>query len=269
MLTTSQGVVIPTEVAVPVLTAIGVVPLAIGGIVYLARRTSSGRADAARWGAAACAVWIAWLVAVVALARAGILFGADAGRWVPLWVLITWAIPIVVVPALARRSGDLLRGLGARVPLTLLTLFETGRVVGSVFIELHHRGTLPALFAYPAGWGDVAIGVTAPGAAAIVYLRHAQVHTPGTRWRRLFLAWGVAGFAEMLMAVTLGLGNYPGVLRIFHGSADTAMFAEPPMLLFPTFLVTTATTLHVLMIQALRRTHLPTTTPPVRDTATL
>src|SRR5262249_24408535 len=46
--------------------------------------------------------------------------------------------------------------------LRVLTAAQTWRVGGIVFLILYQQGALPAVFAIPAGWGDVAIGITAP-----------------------------------------------------------------------------------------------------------
>src|SRR5438445_12999674 len=52
-----------------------------------------------------------------------------------------------------------------------LTLFHLWRILpGIVFLQLHQRQLLPRLFAVPAGWGDIVVGITAPLAAALLLL---------------------------------------------------------------------------------------------------
>ena len=43
-----------------------------------------------------------------------------------------------------------------------LTFIQSWRAMGYVFLVLEAHNLLPASFAFPAGWGDIAIGVTAP-----------------------------------------------------------------------------------------------------------
>ena len=46
-----------------------------------------------------------------------------------------------------------------------LTAVQTWRLIGFVFVLLEVRGALPAVFAWPAGYGDMLIGATATLAA--------------------------------------------------------------------------------------------------------
>ena len=50
--------------------------------------------------------------------------------------------------------------------LRMLTLFQAWRVIGFGFLPLYAYGVLPGLFAWPAGLGDVAVGLAAPFVAA-------------------------------------------------------------------------------------------------------
>jgi hypothetical protein len=54
--------------------------------------------------------------------------------------------------------------------LALLTALQGWRVIGSIFLVLWAYGQLPAVFALPAGLGDVAVGLVAPFAAIAVAL---------------------------------------------------------------------------------------------------
>jgi hypothetical protein len=46
-----------------------------------------------------------------------------------------------------------------------LTFLQSWRFAGYTLLALYFLGLLPGGFALPAGWGDVAIGITAPFAA--------------------------------------------------------------------------------------------------------
>ena len=54
------------------------------------------------------------------------------------------------------------RALILTADLRLLTAIQAWRAGGLGFLALYAHGILPGLFAWPAGLGDIAIGVTAP-----------------------------------------------------------------------------------------------------------
>jgi hypothetical protein len=132
---------------------------------------------------------------------------------------------------------------------SVLTLVQSWRIVGYVFLVLAAYGILPSLFALSAGWGDIAIGATAP----LVALKLAN---PGRR--RSFIAWQLLGMADLVTAVTLG--TLAGVIDP-HGVGASAMTVLP-LSLIPTFGVPLFMMLHVICIaQAAKR--------PVRQPSTL
>src|SRR5947207_3230555 len=63
------------------------------------------------------------------------------------------------------------RTLVLRANLKLLTLAQTFRVAGIVFIILFYQRLLPGTFALSAGWGDIAVGATAPLVAWVISSR--------------------------------------------------------------------------------------------------
>src|SRR5713226_9049819 len=74
-----------------------------------------------------------------------------------------------------------------------LTFVESWRIAGFTFLVLYAAGRLPGVFALPAGWGDIAIGATAPLAA----LKLANFSR-----RRGFVFWQVLGIFDLVMALT-------------------------------------------------------------------
>ena len=101
---------------------------------------------------------------------------------------------------------------------------------------------LPAVFALPAGYGDMAIGAT----AALVAWKLA---TP--RHRSSFILWQLLGIADLVTAVTLGVTA--GLLDP-HGVSMTPMTVLP-LSLIPTFLVPLYLILHVISIRQARAWH--------------
>jgi hypothetical protein len=121
-----------------------------------------------------------------------------------------------------------------------LTMAQTWRITGFVFIILNVYGLLPGVFAVPAGLGDMAIGATAP----LIARRLVNANK-----RRGFILWQVLGISDLLMAVTLG-----ATARLIggHGIRMAAMTVLP-LSLVPSFIVPLLLVFHVICIaQAVR-----------------
>lgn len=117
----------------------------------------------------------------------------------------------------------------------VLTLVHSWRIVGFTFLVLYSAGLLPGLFALPAGWGDIAIGATAPLAA---------LQLANFKRRRGFVLWQLLGIFDLVVAVTLG-----ATVRLIDPNAlSTGMMSVLPMSLIPTFAVPLLIVLHVICI---------------------
>ena len=121
-----------------------------------------------------------------------------------------------------------------------LTLVQSIRIVGFVFLVLSTYKILPAFFALSAGWGDIVIGATAPFAA--LWLAN-PAHRKG------FIFWQVLGMADLVNA--LALGTLAGVIDP-HGIPTDAMTVLP-MSYIPTFAVPVFLILHIICIVKARR----------------
>ena len=129
------------------------------------------------------------------------------------------------------------------MPLPALVGAQFYRVVGAVFLILLAQGRLPAHFALPAGWGDVAIGIAAP----LVALALAR----GVRGSRaLGIAWNTLGLLDLAVAVGAGTGILaPGLGRVPPAGPMGAF----PLILVPAFAVPVSVLLHLLALARLRR----------------
>jgi hypothetical protein len=134
-----------------------------------------------------------------------------------------------------------------------LTSLQLCRSLGVVFLILVAQKKLPGMFAYPAAWGDIAVGVTAPVAMWAVWFRHDEVRRRRSAWRRVFVAWTLLGLGDHLFALAMGTTHYPGVTQLFGGRPNTAMFATLPMLLFPVYMVSFADLAHLVTLDVLRQ----------------
>jgi hypothetical protein len=128
--------------------------------------------------------------------------------------------------------------------LRVLTLAQTWRVGGIVFLILHQQGALPGVFAIPAGWGDFAIGITAPIVAWY--------------WRRpfpskTFIVWNVLGIVDLVLAVTLGVLASRTPVGILAGDVTTRLMGQFPLSLIPTFFVPLLLILHLISLDRVRK----------------
>ncbi len=121
-----------------------------------------------------------------------------------------------------------------------LTLVQSIRIAGFVFLVLGSYKILPAFFALSAGWGDIMIGATAPFAA--LWLTK-PAHRKG------FIFWQLLGIADLVNA--LAMGTLGGVIDP-HG-IPTAAMTVLPMSYIPTFAVPVCLILHIICIAQARR----------------
>ena len=75
-------------------------------------------------------------------------------------VAVAATVPIVIF-ALWFAASKTFRQFALSLDPQILTLAQAWRIVGFTFVLLEARGVLPAIFALPAGYGDMAIGMTA------------------------------------------------------------------------------------------------------------
>ena len=100
----------------------------------------------------------AWFVFALS-ASALLWFKNDANR-IGIAVAIAAVAPILVFAAWFAAS-EKFRRFALSLDPQILTLAQTWRIIGFTFVLLEARGVLPAIFALPAGYGDMTIGATA------------------------------------------------------------------------------------------------------------
>jgi hypothetical protein len=178
-----------------------------------------------------------WVVATALLAGTGAYRTVSQAGVPPIGIalmvaLAGVALAVVVFPALQVVLVD-----PAAQPWLLA--LQVWRIEGVAFLVLFALGQLPALFALPAGIGDLAIGVTAPLVARNLHRRN------------LALAWNVLGLADLVVAVSLGVMTNPGPLLLFATTPTSDVLTAFPMALVPTFLVPLSVGLHVASLRQL------------------
>jgi len=179
------------------------------------------------------------------LALGGSLLGVFDSRQRPPAALGAAAILPVIAFAIGYLRSKEFRQFVLRSNLRLLTLAQSWRIGSVVFLILYGQGILPAVFALPAGWGDIAIGATAPLVArAISFKRDFP--------KQLFVLWNVLGMLDLAMAVSLGILASASSLGILAGEITTQAMGRFPLSLIPTFFVPLLFILHLIALSRLR-----------------
>lgn len=138
------------------------------------------------------------------------------------------AVPLVALGYAGLRA-DLFRPNRAALPVEALIAVNAIRVLGGFFLALYAAGRLPAPFAPVAGWGDVAVGLTALPVAWMA-------RTRARGWCEAALAWNVLGFLDLVTAVALGVTSAPGSpFRVFFDDPGSAAMTGLPWFLIPGF----------------------------------
>lgn len=165
-------------------------------------------------------------------------------------IAISVVIPVAVFLAAYGLSARF-RGFVLAQDIRRLTMLQHWRVVGFVFLPLYAFDVLPGLFAWPAGLGDVAIGLAATVIIARMDRDPAYVLSPG--FRRFHLL-GLLDFAVAVGTAGLAVGAFPALIP---GGITSAPLDVWPLNMFPSFGVPVFIILHLsvlLKIRHLRRT---------------
>ena len=192
---------------------------------------------------AVATVLTVWLLLVLSLGAAGAFVGPPGAP--PLPIAIGVAAPLVLFFASLRLSQSF-REFVLSLDLRLIAGIQAWRWAGLGFLSLYAHNVLPAVFALPAGLGDMAIGVTAP------WIILALVRQPGFAASGTFIRWNILGILDLVIAVSIG------ALSAFFatgapGEISTAPMATLPLLLIPAFLVPLFLMLHTAALMQSRQ----------------
>jgi hypothetical protein len=186
------------------------------------------------------AVWFA-LVVLLGMTKA---FVAPPGA-LPLAIALGVTLPVGAFIAALWLSQSF-REFVLVADLRLLLAIQAWRFAGFGFLALYTYQVLPGLFAWPAGLGDIAIGLTAP------WLLVALIRRPDFAATKTFVGWNLFGVLDLVVAV--GTGALGSVLATgAAGEITTRPMAELPLVLIPGFLVPLFIMLHVAALLQARR----------------
>jgi hypothetical protein len=202
-----------------------------------ARSAGLGRRRAALLAGAAAAVLGGWLIAT------GFIAGAGWYRTLP-WFPIAAGGFLALLLALSR-IPVVAHALTAPGMASRLVLPHSFRVAGVAFLWYMALGHLPALFALPAGLGDITVGIAAP------FVARGLAQGKG---RRAALWFNEFGITDLVTALTLGALTAFELVNITPSSAP---IAELPLALIPTATVPLLFTLHITSMAGIARAPRP------------
>jgi hypothetical protein len=154
-------------------------------------------------------------------------------------------LPILIGILLIWRSEATKRIIDA-VPQEWLVGVQLYRALGVIFLILYAAGKLPGLFAWPAGVGDIAIGLLAP----VVGFAYARAPRDAAG---LVRAWNVFGILDLVVAVGTGFMTAPSLFQPIEVQPNSELMSVLPMVLIPVYLVPLSIVLHLASLAKLHR----------------
>lgn len=186
-----------------------------------------------------------WVMLIVVLAATGTF---DTPRSEPaLPTLIAVSTPVagfLIAMAVAPRFR---RAMLALDPV-LLTALQAWRILGGAFLIVLAFGLLPGFFAWPAGLGDIAVGIAAPFVA--MRLRHNPRFLTSGR----YLAFLLFGLADFALAITTGILSRNAIDGLV-GHVTSAAMGQLPLVLIPTIAVPAFVILHLIVASQIISAH--------------
>ena len=157
--------------------------------------------------------------------------------WLPVAVFGFFGLLLALTSVpLIRRA---LTAPGAQQRLLSPHSFRAG---GIVFVIAMLLGKLPALFAVPAGFGDIAVGM-----ATLWVAHNVREGSPA----KPFVWFTVLGIADLVSALTLGA--LTGFLQIVHVNPPATLNADVPYAIIPTVGVPLLLAMHLTSLRGLLR----------------
>lgn len=186
-------------------------------------------------GAVTGLVFLVWGAVMTWFCMAGVV--GRMGFAGNLVVPVAWFTPSLIL--IVRRKWFLSAPLDQRWLIGL----QVWRVIGGAFLIEMTRGHIPGVFAQPAGWGDLLVGLVALG--VVVLYRRKPVPNGAVV---LVLALGLADFAS---AFFFGFTSSEGPQKLFETQNPSQLLMFPTGLI-PMYLVPYAIFFHTLSWLSLR-----------------
>jgi hypothetical protein len=186
---------------------------------------------------------VAQFVAAYIIGSGGLLTNDQQSMFAP--IALTVAIPVLTF-LLAYFLSERFQNFILAQDMEVLTMLQHWRVLGFGFLTLYFYGVLPGLFAWPAGLGDVLVGLTAP--FIIMRLRRDPSFATSASFAR-FHYLGLLDFAIAVVTAGLAAGSFPALIP---GGVTSAPMDVWPLNLFPSFGVPLFIMLHLTVLFKVR-----------------
>lgn len=233
---------VPAYLTLYVLTgSIAAIAMLLFGLHRALRRAAWPQKERAKAFWSLSAIIVGWFIVALATSLAG--WYGGVARKVPT-IQYGLLIPILVGVLLFWKWPRLRRAL-AVVPNEWIIGIQLYRALGVIFLILYSVGRLPGLFALPAGFGDVSVGLLAP-VVATAYARSA--HGAARRVR----LWNLLGIADLVIAVTMGFLTSPSPLQLASFDRPSVLIAIFPLSLIPVYMVPLSILLHIASLHHLQ-----------------
>ncbi|MBI4527074.1 MAG: hypothetical protein HY695_25030 [Deltaproteobacteria bacterium] len=163
----------------------------------------------------------------------------------PFPIIIGCTLPIILFLAAFWRLRAF-REFVLAFDLRLAAGIQAWRFAGLGFLALYVHGVLPGLFAWPAGFGDIAIGVTAPWVIVALIRRQSFAAS------KTFVVWNLLGILDLVVAVSTGALSSALAAGV-AGEVTTGPMAQLPLVLIPAYFVPLFIMLHLAALFQARR----------------
>jgi hypothetical protein len=220
----------------------GIILAVVAGLNLALARAHWPQPERRRIVGAAAVILAVWFLGAIALGASGAFYTTASdlptlqfGVFLPILIgaLLIWRSPLV------RRIID-------AVPQQWLVSVQLYRALGVVFLILYAGGNLPGLFAWPAGVGDIVVGLMAP-VIGLAYARDPLKNGDLVR------GWNLFGIADLAVAVGAGFLTAPSLLQPFAVEPPNDLITHFPLVLIPVLLVPVSILLHLASLAKLRR----------------
>jgi hypothetical protein len=183
-----------------------------------------------------------WLGIVLIAGASGVFVGAPGQP--PLPVFAGAVVPLIVF-AIAIRASLAFREFVMALDIRLIVAMQAWRYAGFGFIALYANHVLPGLFAWPAGLGDMAIGIAAP------WWIIALSKNPSAAGSSRFRLWNALGILDFVIAFTTA--TVCAMLITTDVPPTIAPMGQLPLVLVPAFMVPVFVILHVVALMQSKR----------------
>jgi hypothetical protein len=195
----------------------------------------------------AIVVLVLWAAISVALGGNGA-FETAPGE-LPVALVLSLALPILLF-AMIYQGSDSFRRYVLGLDLRWLTAIQGWRIIGGMFLVLMSLNLLPGTFAWPAGVGDIIVGIYAP------FVVYALVRR-SPNWRRHVVLLSVLGLLDFVGAIGSGVLAGDNPIGLLRGPITTEIMQRLPLSIIPTFGVPAWILVHWISLLKVKHNEVP------------